>query len=113
MTINLIQNSRNNEHKLQRRKLYDDRSYLFPTLDSLLVDMDLELSISKEFAKDKSVESSFKCQKLIENIVRKGEMLITSIFSFSYYVFKKLLSVMSQKYGIIRQKRNGWMCSAF
>ena len=29
---------------------------------------------------------------MVENIVGKGEMLVTSIFSFSHNVFKRLLS---------------------
>ena len=56
----------------------------------------------KGFADDKVSVGQFVISVFyrIENIVRKGEMLVTSIFSFSHNVFKRLLSKGVKKSGL-------------
>ena len=79
-----------------RRHIHADRDncvcsyYLFNPLPNIRI---LDCSKLKEFANDNSkfVEYDGKFSKRTENTVGKGELLITSIFSFSCSVFKRLV----------------------
>ena len=67
----------------------------FPTIfNSLPNDKILDLSNLKAFTDDKiSVTQKVNFVLYgIENIMRKGEMLVTSILSFSHNVFKSLVA---------------------
>ena len=63
-------------------------------VNSLPNDKILHWSESKEFADDR-INMTEKLKIVlgrVENMVGKGEMLVTRIFSFSHNVFKRLLS---------------------
>ena len=63
-------------------------------IKSLLNDKILDWSKFKVFAEDilNVARIMISVSNWVENIVGKGEMLVTSTFSFSHNVFKRLLS---------------------
>ena len=62
----------------------------------------LDPSKLKEFADDnfKFVENDRKYSKRVENTVGKGELLVTSNFSFSHRVFKRLVLQTGKSQGL-------------
>ena len=62
----------------------------------------IDSSKLKEFAEDKFKcdENDGKFSKRVENTVGKGEMLVTSNFSFSYSVFKRLVLQTRKNQGL-------------
>ena len=72
----------------------------------------LDWSIFKAFADDKLnvVRIIISVSDRVENIVEKGENAVTSIFSFSHNVFKRLLSQGRLKSGLCGKELSKHYC---